>query len=534
MKNFVFIILLAFSTNAFSSTNNTQKVLEKIYLTYEQGEYEKALKYLDKVSQNFENHKKSKSDLRGFISYWQGLCHLRLNEFEQGIDKLRIAIKENHKASDLFYEYGQALYASLKLKKARLAFKKSVQARYKMAVSMYYIGFISQELGDLKTAASFYNAIEKLPLDEKKEVVQAARMQLAQIYMDQIKKKGMGAAAVEEYVLPLYRKALKWDEDSALAKEIKSKIEKIQRRYDLILFKLRNGRPTARPPYFLKTSLKYSYDDNVNAVDRDSKQSLEEKEYSSALANVGAFGRYTFYPNSAFSLTPQFNFGYTKYLSDEPVITQNDNYFFTTSLQTTFEHFFKEAPATTYLDLDYTYNANDADQNDKLEKTDTTLSLTLSEQLNIWANNPSTFRVKYSQTNAEEVSDERSSIGLVYEQAILAFNSIFYLYSSYEQFKYTEETSEDNNGITLRVDALMPDFYGLFNPNLYASTYMADYVNDADRGQTTLNTYGININRPIGRNLFIYLDVALSEQTGDRTSDNYEKQVVSVNLDYIF
>ncbi|MBG59022.1 MAG: hypothetical protein CMJ16_01045 [Peredibacter sp.] len=533
MKSFIITLLFIFSTLSFGASE-TKEVLKEIYSSYENGEYEEAITLLNKVSENFDKHSKNQANLKGLVYYWQGLCYVRLNEFEEGIDKLRLAIKENYTASDVYYEYGQALYASLELKKARIAFKKSVEAKYKMAVSMYYIGFISQEIGDLKTAATFYNAIEKLPLSEKKDVVQAARMQLAQIYLDQVNEKGMGAAAIEEYVLPMYRKALKWDEESALATEIKAKIENIQRRYNLVLFQLRNGRPTARPAYFLKANLKYSVDDNVNALDSDTLKGLKEEEYSSNLYEVGAFGRYTFYPNSAFSLSPQFNFGYTRYLSDESTITRNDNYFFTGTIQTTYEHFFNEAPATTYLDVGYTYNADDIDENDELEKSDTVTSVTLSEQLQIWRNNPSTFRVRYTQTNAEDINNELSSYGVVYEQAVGAFNTLFYLYSAYDKNTYTERTSEDNVSTTIRLDILMPDIYNLFNPNLYASVFSVDYVNDSDRGQTKLNTFGVNLNRPVGKNFFFYIDYALSSQTGNNDTDNYEKSVISMNLDYIF
>ncbi|MEX1099889.1 MAG: hypothetical protein WEB87_05655, partial [Bacteriovoracaceae bacterium] len=375
MKYLVLFIFVTLGQGAFAQTRAlpVKENLATIYGRYEKGEYEKALEMLEKLQKP-----------PGLVAYWKGLCHLRLNNFEAGIDQLKKAIAFEHEASDLYYEYGQALYTSLKQKEARLAFKKSIEKKYKMAVSMYYIAHISQELGDYKTAASFYNAIEKLPLEEKKDVVQAARARLAEIYLEQIKKQGGGSAAIEEYVLPQYRKALDWDKESLLAKEIKEKIEEIEKRYDLVLFQLRNGRPTARPPYFLKTNVKYGHNDNVNALDEESKKGLSNDQLAASSISYGAFGRYTFYPNATYSVTPQFNFGYTKYLSEEKEIYQNNNYFFTGSLQTSFEHKYNQAPATAYLDIDYTYNANDRDQNQKIEKADDTLAFTLSEQVQIW------------------------------------------------------------------------------------------------------------------------------------------------------
>ena len=66
------------------------------------------------------------------------------------------------------------------------------------------------------------------------------------------------------------------------------------------------------------------------------------------------------------------------------------------------------------------------------------------------------------------------------------------------------------------------------------NVFSVDYVNDSDRGQTKLNTFGVNLNRPVGKNFFFYIDYALSSQTGNNDTDNYEKSVISMNLDYIF
>lgn len=530
MKIFIsFAILISFLTSAYGSTaekpKSAQKPLELIYSEYKQGNYEIALDELNKISTE---------NIEGLVHYWKGLCLLRMNEFDPGIEELEKAIASGYKTSDLFYEYGQALYTSLKLKKARVAFKKSILEKYKMAVSMYYIASISQELGDYKTAATFYNGIERLPMSEKKDVVQAARMQLGDIYLNQIKSQNSSTASIEKYVLPQYRKALEWDEEGPLASEIRAKIETIERRYDLVLFQLRNGRPTVRPPYFLKANLKYSMNDNVNALDEDTKSSLSSEQYAATSSDVGAYGRYTFYPNSAFSVTPQFNFNYTRYLSEEALITQNDNYHATATLQTAYEHSYNSAPATLYLNIDYTYSADDFDQDEQVEKASTALGFTLSEELRIWKNNPSIFRIKHKETTAVEEGGDFSSTGGVFEQGLIVGNSMLYLYSAYEMNRYADLEISNNDSMTFRVDALLPDYKGLFNTNLYASTSEADYIEDADRGATRITTYGVNLNRPFGKHYFAYIDFGLSSQTGARDSDNYGQQILALNLDYIF
>ena len=532
MKTLIF--LLIFGHLAFALKSSASGRLEAVYREYKSADYEKALNGLEEIEAGLALEYKQSKEMKGLLYYWKGLCYLRMNEFERGIGELDKAIAAGYKANDLFYEYGQALYTSLELKKARLAFKKSVLQKYKMAVSMYYIASISEELGDFKTAATFYNGIERLPAQEKEDVVQAARMRLGDIYLRQVKERDGGADSIEKYVLPQYRKALEWDDEGALAAEIRSKIQTIERRYDLVMFKLRNGRPTARPPYFLKANVRYSQNDNVNAVDDDTIAGLKPEQVSANSANTGFYGRYSFYPSSAFSFTPQINFSYTNYLSDEALIKQNNGYFATATLQTTYEHIYNSAPATAYLNIDYTHTADDGDQDDKIEKSSSTTGFTLSEELQFWTGNPTIFRLKASQTSAVEESESFTSTGAVLEQVLAVGSSMFYLYSGYSMNRYDEDSSSDTNVLSLRADALLPDFKGLFNTNFYAAFTQTDYFENSDRGAPLLTSYGVNLNRPFGKNYFVYLDFSVSSQKGDQDSDNYSQNILSVNFDYIF
>src|SRR5690606_4082582 len=125
-----------------------------------------------------------------------------------------------------YYEIAQAYYVSDKLIEARQQFRNSVKIGFKRAVSLYYMAFISQQIKDVKKAASYFNAIEKLPDDEKRDVIQAARMQLGDIYLAKVEQMPNSFKKVEEVVIPQYKKALAWDEDSSLAPEIREKIEK--------------------------------------------------------------------------------------------------------------------------------------------------------------------------------------------------------------------------------------------------------------------------------------------------------------------
>jgi tetratricopeptide (TPR) repeat protein len=532
LKFISFIFLIILSLNVSAKVDSTKSEIEKIFNLYAQGEYDLALRTLEKVQINLQTHQKNRKDIQGFVYYWQGLCLIKLNEYEDAIKSIEKAIKEKFNAKDLYYEYGQALYTSFKLKKAREAFKLSVKSKYKRGVSLYYIAYISQELGDLKTAVSFYEAIEKLPDEEKKDIVQAARLQIGDIYFEQVKKRRDSIRAITNYVLPQYRKALKWDKESTLADDIRKKIDLIERRYDLVLFYLRNGRPTARPPYFMKHNLTYTQDDNVNLISNDTKETLEAEDYAASSLMYSFFGRYSFYPNNAMSVVPQLSLGYTKYNSDNDNIKVNNNFFVTTTLQTTYEHIYNKAPATFFLDVDYTYSMDDADNDENLEKASDGIGFTFSEQLQFWRNNPTIFRLKYSTTDAQVEESSFVTYSAVYEQMILMGSSLFYLTSSYNLNDFPDNEAENNSSVNFRADFIMANSFQQISPNLYYSIANKSY--EEDSVTESLSNYGINLSRSFGKNWFVYLDYSMSTNTSSDESREYDQSIIRFSIDYIY
>lgn len=532
LKFISFLFLIFFSVNSFAKVDSTNAQIEKIFNLYVNGDYDLALRTLEKIQVNLQTHMKNRKDIQGFIYYWQGLCHIKLSEYEDAIKNLQRAIREKFDAKDLYYEYGQALYTSLKLKKAREAFKVSVKRKYKRGVSLYYIAYISQELGDLKTAVSFYEAIEKLPDEEKKDIVQAARVQVGDIYYEQVKRRRDSLKAITKYVLPQYKKALKYDKESTLADEIRKKIETIERRYDLVLFYLRNGRPTARPPYFMKHNLTYTQDDNVNLLSDDSKEGLDAEEYAASSTTYSFFGRYSYYPSNSISVVPQLSLGYTKYNSDIYSITANNNFFVTTTLQTTYEHIYNRAPATLFLDIDYTYNMDDSDNDENLEKASDGIGFTLSEQLQFWKGNPSIFRAKYATTDAEIEQSSFVTYSAIYEQMILMNSNILYLTTSYSLNDFPDNESENNSNVSFRGDFIMANSFQQISPNLYYSVTNKSY--EENSVTESLSNYGLNLSRSFGRNWFVYLDYSQSVNTSSDETREYTQSVIRFSIDYIY
>jgi tetratricopeptide (TPR) repeat protein len=532
----LFLVLgsLSFANIVLAKKVSSKQLISNVFTQFQAGKYDEVISVLGKLQERIKPGSKQATKIQGLIYYWQAKSLAKMNDFEEAEKYFIKALELKYIAKDSYYEYGQVLYVASKYKRARIAFKKSVKRKYKVGVSLYYIAFISQELKDYKKAVSFYKLIEKLPADEKKDVMQAARMQVGDVYLKQIERQRDPFKGVKKYVIPQYEKALAYDEGSKLADEIRSKIINLQKKYEIILFKMRNGKPTARPPFYVKANMLYGMNDNVTSTSEDDKSALETKDYTSAYYQLGFFSRYSFYPNSIFSYAPEFSAQMTKYSSDSTKILPYNKYFIKTALKMNYEHIYSKNPATFYMDFDYTYNADDGDADEEFAASNNTVGATFSEELQLWKSNPSTFRFRYEQVTAEEETSSNSSISLTYEQIMIFKHLTLFMYNNYNSSTYAKADTSNANTLTTRLDFIFPTFYKLFNPTLYTSYTSTAYTNDSDKGTPALTSFGINLNRPVGENLYLTLDYGLSTQVADQDTDNYKQQLITLNLDLIY
>lgn len=529
---FFLTLILSVNFNSFAAVTS-KEYLQKVYQWYESGEYETAISELEKFDRLIPSSKKS-AQIIGLIEYWKGLNYARMNEFDLAQTHLKNAIDKKYNAKDLYYEYGQVLYTQEKFHSARIAFKNSIKAKYKTAISLYYIAFISQELKDYKRAVRFYNMIEKLPEEEKKEVIQAARMQVGDIYLERVEKLPDTYKSVKKYVVPQYKKALDWDSASTLAQDIKRKIEAIERKYELALFKMRNGRPTTRPPYFLRLNYLYGSNDNVNSIDESTKDSLKDSQIASAYNTVGVFGRYTFYPSSTYSISPEVRANYTKYSSTESEILKNNNYAITTALKVNHEHSYNDAPATFYIDTEFTYNADDADADKTMALSSQVTSFSLNEELQLISGQSSNFRFQYSSTAPANDGEKYSTTSLTYEHLLYIGGTSIFGFIGQDRTRYASTTTQDTNILNSRFDFIFPTVWILFDPTIYLSYSKTSYINDSARDVANKTLYGFNLNRQVGPKMYLTFDFSIENQTAKADTDAYKKQIMSLNLDYIF
>lgn len=499
----------------------------KAGLLFSQGKYQSTFDELSSLEVNSNNQ----SQL-ALIIYWKGICHNRLQNYPQAIESFDKSLNMNYAPQDLHYEYGQALFASEKLQEARLQFRESLKKKFKRAVSLYYIGYISKELGDKKKAVTFYKAIDKLG-EEGKEVRQAAQVQIGDIYLEQVEKTKDSFKAVETYVIPQYRYALSLNEQSAIAPTIREKILDLQRKYDLLLFNMRNGRPVFNPPYFIRASSEIGMDTNVTFSPAET--TVSKSKQASSFVKADFLGRYTFYFEDFLSISPEFRFNRIHYFNRSPEIYRNDNYLVAPGIRTAYEHTLWNRPASVLFDYDYATARRDVNARQELEFSSRSHSIMIGERFNFFEAGETIVRLRQRLFESYDSSADSQTSSLVLEQikSLGPHTALFYL--SYDRTRVKDKVF-DNNGLTLRADLIMARWGNWFTPSFGLGLSTIDPINNrSERGLELLINPSARLSRMLGRrwrgNLkYDYQDY----KSKDEDLFAYKKSIYSLELEYLF
>lgn len=539
MKLFTGFILIALSMFAYGQETSQEigqasqnSVFKEASRFYSAGKYRAVIEELKTAEIKLTETKSLSKPLKGFISYWMAICYNKNQDFAEAIVHFDKALGQDYSPQDLNYEYGQALYAADKLDEARLQFRESLKKKFKRGVSLYYIGFLSRELGDKKKAVAFFQAISKLDAEESKDVRQAAEMQIGDIYLEQVEKQPDAFKSVEKYVIPQYQTALSVSQDSSLAPEIQDKIRNLQNKYDLVLFKLRNGRPTLIPPYFMRVAVEYGVDSNVTFA--PTEQQISESKKSSSFVRTDAMGRYTFYYKNMLSVAPEFRANYTRYNNRVPEIYRNDNYLLSPALRTAYEHTLWSKPASLLLDYDFSQAKRDIDSEKELKFAFRSHTLMLGERFNFFNAGESILRLRRRQFDSYLNSSDSHTTSLVFEQVISLTSNILVLYSSYDVTRVKNNVF-DTNALTVRGDIIMSPVKTWFTPSFGVGLTSTDPVNDSVRGQELLFNPSARVSRVLMKNLrgnlkFDYQD----NKSDDKANFAYRKYIYSFEMEYVF
>lgn len=540
MKILAWMLILSFSIfSAFAQTDGEevpQEIVQakgksafgKASALFVQGKYVSTIEELTII----ENSKNNDKTILGLAAYWKGICYNRLQDFPKAIESFDRALVYEYRPIDIHYEYGQALYASEKYQEARVQFRESLKKKFKRAVSLYYIGFISRELGDRKKAVTFLHAIEKLPAEETKDVLQAAEYQIGDIYLDQVEKSRDAFRSVDTYVIPQYRRALAVNENSNLAQPIRDRILDLQRKYDLVMFNLRNGRPVLNPPYFVRASVEFGQDTNVTFSPTET--TVTKSKQSSLFTKADFIARYTFYQENWASISPEIRLASTYYHNRVPEIYRNDNYLIAPSIRTAYEHTLMEKPASTLLDYEFSQSQRDVNAEKKLVFSSRSHAMMLGERFNYFTKGETTIRLRYRLFDSYNDATDSRTISLSGEQVVSAGTGTLLLFASYDRSRATDEIF-DTDGFTARADYIFGRS-SLGTPSIGLMLTSLDPVNNrSERGRELLVNPSARLSKMIAQKWRGNLKYDYqNNKSKDEDGFAYKKSIYSVEIEYLF
>ncbi len=531
----IFLFIFPFFAKAvLEEKNNLQASQRSEFKTaatlFAEGKYLSTLDQL-KYLETTPNHQGK--ELKGLIFYWKGICYNRLQGFNEAVQNFEQAVSLDYIPSDLHYEYGQALFALEKLTEARLQFKESVKRKYKRAVSLYYLGYLSKELGEKNKAFTFFNAIQKLPEEERREVHQASEMQIGDLFLSEAELQKKSFEEVEKTVIPQYRKALKINPNGELASEILEKIDLLQRKYDLLLFQLRNGRPTQIPPYFLRLAQEFGKDSNV--LFSPAETTISKSRQESTFSKTEIFGRYTFYIDDMISVTPELRASNYYYFNRVPEIYRNDNYLLAPAVRTSYEHTHRKKPASFLLDYEFSESRRDVNAKKELVFSSQSHAISVGERLTLFKGGESTIRLRHRSFESYLSSADSSLTSFIFED-VRSFSSSTMLLLLSRDWTRVKNSFYDTNSWTMRSDFIFSRFKDWFTPSVGLGLTLTDPINSRQtRGQEFMINPTLRLTKFINKNWRGSLKSDYqSNQSKDEANFSYKKSIFSLELEYLF
>ena len=514
---------------AGASKNSLFKLASELF---SQGKYESTVEELSQVEAKLIARNETNKATLGLVTYWKGICYNRLQDFPAAISSFDKSLGLDYAPADIHYEYGQALFASEKLAEARIQFREYLKSKFKRGVSLYYIGYISKEMGERKKAFTFFKSINKLKEDEAMEVRQASEMQIGDIYLEQVEKHSDAFKSVEEVVIPQYEKALEVDRNSGLAPIIQDKIVKLQRKYDLVMFQLRNGRPTLNPPYFLRIAQEFGMDSNVTFAPADT--TISSSDQKSSYSKTDFIGRYTFYHQDFFSISPEFRFNKTYYFNRVKEVYRNDNMLLSPAIRTAYEHTLWKKPAAFLVDYDYSESRRDVNAKKELEFSSRAHTLMVGERFNYFSWGESIVRLRHRILDSYISSSNSETTSLVFEQIKpLSIHTLLF-YFSYDRMR-VKDSRFDTDSFTGRADLIMGRVRDWFTPSIGLALTSTDPINNSDRGRELLLNPSARISKTFKRHWRANARYDYQKNNSKDTENfAYTKSIYALELEYLF
>tara|TARA_Y100001954_G_C15828675_1_gene613666 strand:- start:2270 stop:3862 length:1593 start_codon:yes stop_codon:yes gene_type:complete len=523
-KLFLFLITTLFLVPLEASVEN-KKNLAEIYFHYSNAEYDEAIKKVRKLKQAPKAF--------GVASYWEGKIYSKTQEYEKANFSFKNALKRKVKIGDLFYLYGQSLYASQNLEIARKAFLTSaIRNKYKEAPSYYYSGIISELLEDNKKAKKYYKRILRIKNDNDK-LKKPALFQIANLNYKktlQTKNEQRLKRLVIKTILPQFEKARLYKQEAPLTAKVVQRINEIKVKHKIDLpGKMINGRPIPKKPFSGNLSVGGKNDSNILSVSSEDP-SLESASFTELSTNL----KYQFNAKKTYSFITSLGFSTKQHIQrDNPSIYQNDNLSVDSAFSFIWEQTTFNKMSKTMVDLEYNHTLQDPNSTKKLVYYSKHLLLSIGHEFQLFSTGSTAFKFKFKKKEAYSTSLDSNAMTINLNQNLklgktlnlaVTFNADFNVY------KEAPSSDTDEYKLSFAPTFTKKSFWGLSLAPSYSFS-ITNNVFDSTKGIESSHDPSLTITKP-WKNLSTNINYAYTKKVSKDSSSSYTKHIMGVGLTY--
>lgn len=460
--------------------------------------------------------------------YMLGLAYNRVEEYQKAINHFGKALLLKIKKEDIYYEMGQAYYAQNELKVSKDFFVQSYNNGFKKIASLYYLGHISQLLGEEVQAKSYYLEIAKSAKAES-NLKQIATYQLAEIIYQKYEGSNyLVKKVLRRYVFPLLDEAVNVDPQSDLAQEITARKQQLIQQFKMDAIVMRNGREISKQRFNAQVSIDGKYDDNVTNVADNPAQSSSTKS-GSYFTDTNAFASYNFIPNRSMTITPSVRLKGETYYSDEAEVYSNDSSSIESKLATSLEHTLFNRPASFIVGFGYDYKRRDYLQEKKQKFYGETLIGEVAQRFR-WNNGgDSQLRVQYKNYRAYSETLDTSSAVIDFYQTLLVANKHYLIGTVLYDQTFSDIASNESSTLSLSVNYYIPRIFKRLDATF---SYTFSMVDTELKGRELSHTPSLELAQNLGKNWQVSATARYTKNVADEESYTYQKLVSGLGLRY--
>lgn len=503
--------------------------ISQFYVEYKTGNYQGALDQLAQIPSEG-------SDFEGTRNYLMALCYKGMQKHDRAVVHFKQAIKLGKKTEDLFFEYGQSLFAVNDLLAARRAFRISFEKKYKADFSLYYIAHIGEILEDGASVKKNYIKLIKDPKAEK-PLKQVAYFRLAELIYDQTKEKFYANNYIADYVVPLLDKAEALDPKSDTASEIRSRYDEILLKHNMHPLLLDNGRMLSRQATTLIFTQSYSQDDNVTLESDAPGLTNSNTDRGSSILGSEFFYSKRYIGGRYFVFSPELRLTWTEY-GDETnsEIYQNDSYGISPAFRGSYNFSWNKKKAELLFELEGNYTARDKNLEQKRTFFGRSLTYTLGLRRKFIPQGDTTIKIRRKDLTSYTDSISGPTSTLYVDQLYVRENGHIMVGLFIADFYRPNDENNATNSYLFRTDYLMPRLFWGVDLNLNASlTFLDTRLQSDTRGTERTTSFGLKIQRRINNRWRLGVNYTRTQnQSADEDNYSYTKTVTGLELRYTF